>query len=457
MRKRAWLIACRADAYRFGQATDDAEMRESPGGTPDAVETLAAALREAGYAGEPTVLAIPSSWCLPTQVALASRRLTRNRQAVAFALEEQLPISAEDLVFDSLTHDTQVFGVTADTRMLLPLVRSLEEAGIQLVSLTPIAFLLLEQLDRRRELPRDGLVLMSDGEVCNLFEFKARRPVRWQSMPHDAAIIARDVGAWLLARDDDEVGGVTLVNVSEAGSAAIRALLPEVTVHQLDLPLDGLLLHGVRETLVHGKRPWIELRREPLGAYDPYRTVRGSLRYLAAAVLVALLALTATAWMRAEKYRVAAAELDQRKQELFRELFPGARVPGGIRSRLESEHRTLQGMVAGATQTPELRAVTGPLVAALSGLPADLRFRLLDIRMEETSGYLQGEVQRLGDIDPLINALRERGFQVEPPRTEALATEGVSFTLNLSTAQPAEAESRTAAVAKVETQTEVKK
>lgn len=436
MAKATWLIEYRAGSYRFGRPRQDGTLTDTAPTDPTAPAPLVAAMQEAGYCGQPTMLAIPSPWCVSTSVVLASRRLARNRQAVAYALEERLPLSAEDIVYDFLTQDTYAFGVAADTSALLPIVRSLEEAGVEVATITPTAMLLLERLAQGRRLPRDGVVLLMNGAGCDFVVLAAARPQQWRYLPLDSEVVTRETAALLLTQAAEIVLPVLAVNLSDEMAASLGDMGPEVTVTRQEFENDQALLAAAADILARGKRPWIELRRDQIGQYDPYRLMRGSLRLLLLVLLITLMSLTTVARIRASKYQSLTDSLNREKQAVFQQLLPEARVPTGIRSRLESERRMLLGMSADNIQAPELKSVTGCLVDALDALPTDLRFRLLEIRLEESSAYLEGEVRRHGDVDSIASSLRARGFAVDPPRTEQLAAECVSFSLSMSTFPP---------------------
>jgi hypothetical protein len=195
---------------------------------------------------------------------------------------------------------------------------------------------------------------------------------------------------------------------------------------------DRCLIAEASKVIATGKRPWIELRRDQIGHYDPHSLVRGSIHALLVTVLVALTSLSFVAWNRADKYDAIVQSTEQEKRELFQDLFPDTRIPSGIRTRLDSEHRKLIGLAAEDARVPEREPVTQLLVDALTALPTDLRFRLLDIDFEGHRGALDGEVRRHGDADTLATSLRSNGFTVDPPGTEQLSDQGVGFTLNVS-------------------------
>jgi hypothetical protein len=72
----------------------------------------------------------------------------------------------------------------------------------------------------------------------------------------------------------------------------------------------------------------------------------------------------------------------------------------------------------------------------LAGLPAGLRYRLLEARLDGGRFTLEGQVNAHGDADTIAGALRaQRGLTVEPPRTEQLpesatGEKAVAFTIS---------------------------
>jgi hypothetical protein len=200
-------------------------------------------------------------------------------------------------------------------------------------------------------------------------------------------------------------------------------------IQRLEFSVDDALLTSAAEMLVNGRLPEIELRRDKIGDYDPYALVRRPLRLLAIASLLTLATFAAATWSQARRYKSLLQTFDDQKQEVFQQLYPENRVPIGVRSRLESERQRLIGLMGNDLGAPELESATPMLLKTLDALPSELRFRLLEMQFENATGYLEGEVRRHGDADVIAAALRAHGLSVEPPRTEQLEKEGVSFIL----------------------------
>lgn len=428
----AWLIQYQSGSYRFARGEAGATLGEVAVADPSDTSELITSLATAGYAGQPALLAIPSQWCLSAQVVLSSRRMMRNRQAVAYAIEERLPLSAEEMVCDYIAVGGDTFGVAADTSRLLPIVQSLEQNGVSLVSVTPSALLLLQRCIRVRVLPASGLVLFPQPDGCDCFVVSGAHPRLWYYLPPDASEANREMAAVLLAQGDESFTSATVVAAEEKFYAELLHSQSDIALIHKEFDHDQGLLEAARDVLSGSDPPWIELRRGPIGEFDPLGPVRGSIRFLVVAFLIACLSLASAAWIRASKYDRWIRVFEDEKRRVFQDLFPEAHVPTGIRSRLESERRRLLGSSAGFAEFPEMRSVTGDLVEALDAFPPDLRFRLLEVRIERQALYFEGEVRRHGDVDLIASSLRSRGFMVEPPRTEQRDAEGVSFALRVT-------------------------
>jgi type II secretory pathway component PulL len=229
--------------------------------------------------------------------------------------------------------------------------------------------------------------------------------------------------------DSPGIAGLLAWNLSDGLLEAARRATEDIPTSAERKPLESAAVEACVAVVSGRRKPWIELHRGELGKYDPHRPIRGSLRSLAAAAASALLLLSGAAWIRAEGYQRLTQAYQQPQAEIFRRLYPGNRVPVGISARLQSEHRKLAGTSGRLEGTPRLRSATLLLRDALAPLPEELRYRLLEIRLEEDRVYLDGEVRRHGDADLLADALRKSGFTVDAPRTENLADKGVAVTI----------------------------
>jgi hypothetical protein len=71
------------------------------------------------------------------------------------------------------------------------------------------------------------------------------------------------------------------------------------------------------------------------------------------------------------------------------------------------------------------------MVESLRRLPADLRFQIMELRFDADKLYLEGRARSHGDADAIAAALRkQRGFQVEPPKSEQVSGGAVAFSIS---------------------------
>ena len=197
-----------------------------------------------------------------------------------------------------------------------------------------------------------------------------------------------------------------------------------------------------------------------LVARNPFRQARTALTAAVAAVVLCMLCLAAAMFWRSTQYDDLAARHADEQQAVFRRAFPGFAVPADVRSRLASDEKSLRGP-AGDSAAP--RSHDPGLVTfrdLMSHLPSpdELRYRVLEVRLDPAGFTLDGQAVSHADADVIVAALRKGGrFTVDPPRTEQLgrltsvsdggdkpdaASKGVSFTIT-GTARPTAMTGRT--------------
>ena len=432
-----WLLIETQGGYRLAKAGDDPTTGDVVASGDLNPTEIAASVRgrldELAFRGEPMLLAIGSPSALTATFPSASQAMARKHDAMAYALEDFLPLAAEEIVSDFVVLGDEAFGVSAEVDSLRPLLSALEESGIAVASIVPTAILTLQYYVKngpsRGGPPGRQIIAWQYEDAVDLFELIDDKPHAWRFLSASKEAVAREIQMLGPASDVDEVRFCNLSDeLQEAGGA-------EVTVDRQHPLLAAS--RSAAAILAGREQPWIELRREPLGKYDPYRPIRASLRLCAIATACLLLSLSITAWIRADKYQRVVEQYQFKQESIFRHVFPGKRVPVGVSVRLESEERRLAGITGRLEGVPRLESAAGLLRDLLRPLPEDLRYRLLEIRLEGDNVNLDGEIRSHGDADILATALRENGFQVDAPHTEQLAESGVAVTIT-ATRQPEE-------------------
>ena len=351
----------------------------------------------------------------------------RQRNPMTFLFEEQLPLSAEDIVCDFVVRKRQALGVAAKLAELRELIEIFANFGLIIQSITPITMLVLQNMTQMLENLDGSLVLLNDDRNTHLIVIKSGKPILWRILRNSTEEIVREYH--LIRHSFPDLNRGIAVNVSSEASQKLSATDANV----LD-SIEQDLIASCAETasrVINGQEdPWVELLRPPLevaGGRARINQRSKRLVKLCVSALFLLFCFAAGFWIRADKYDSLADSLQQEQETIFAELFPGQRIPSGVRSRLASEQRKLAGLTGHVDDVPSLNSALVTIYRILSPLPKDLRFRILEIHIDGESIYLEGEARQHGDADLIAASLRSVGFDVSPPRTERLAEKGVGY------------------------------
>src|SRR4051812_10805064 len=202
---RPVVIFADADAWRIGLAPakgkpgSGAEWPVIDVPVPDGASVdvraavLADAVRAAGLARSPVVLALRSHDCLCAPVDTRDLPNRQRGQAMLYRLEERLPVAAEELAADFADAGGEsALGVGVEHRRLAPLVAAVQSAGLRVAAVSPAAMLAAQHsADAMR--PGDQaakadaeLLLMSDAPgSADLFVLAGGMPVAWYALAED--------------------------------------------------------------------------------------------------------------------------------------------------------------------------------------------------------------------------------------------------------------------------------
>ena len=411
-------------------------------------EAAAGALRELGYAGEPAVLAVPSSWCLCAEIATDDLQRGGRRKAMAYRLEEHLPVSAEDFVADYVpTGTAAALGVCAELETLRPIVSALEAGGVHVRHICPTA--LLAAAWAAEQHPEAGGALIggadadaSDGAApspapdgCDLVRLREGEPTAWAWIVEADEAVRGHLEAW--ETPDEGSVPLILVGAAEAMRAAAHAA-PNVERIELDgIGRDEAAARRAARVAAGAASPWIDLRRDALAAPGRYEVYRKPMTALVAAVSLLLAGAVGVMIWRGMQYEALADSYVRQQAEVFRKVLPDQRVPAGVKGRLASERRKLEGLGGHASdEAIALQSVSAlaHLREVLGRLPTNLRYRILDLNVQPDRIRIDGQARSHAEAERLAVALRESDwYDVQPPKTEALKDRGVSF---LFTAEP---------------------
>jgi hypothetical protein len=403
--------------------TSVAPTERSPG--------IAEALRSAGYAGQPVILALASTACLVATIATAGLPRRGRRQAMLYRLEEQMPVAAEELLADFILHDGSALGVSALAANLTPIIEALRGQGIDVAAVCPTAILALQSLRRQQEAEdasADEVILLQDGLRIDLFTCSDSAVVAWSSIPAHFRDLSLALSAQLAARTP--AIRITAVNLDPSLSRELSEQGDFIVTHRTTMDVGEAALSSAARALSGEETPPVDLRAGEDGGYAVRHLRSPLIAAISSAALLCAVLIASLLW-RAARYGSMASEAEHHKTEIFQELFPHETVPAGIESRLLAVRRQLGQVESGSAPS----TADGPdaflaLRDILQNLPADVRYRITDLEIDDGRLSLQGQVRTLADADAIARALRRiPGFSIDAPQIPELGENLVRFVI----------------------------
>lgn len=423
---RPWRLGFAGEAARVEALSPAADA-------PQAVAAaVAAALQSVGDEERRLVLAPRATACFSARLgkdaaeseAKAGSRAWR--RAMLFALEERLPLAAEDVVADFIPGERGVFAVCAETATLRPWVEALDAAGVGVAAITPAALLLAQ---RRLSDAADAL-LLGEADRLHLVTLERGSPAAWHLVsPAEEDVLGR------LALLEPEKSSWRVLAEGVAPSLRARLLEAGVAVAAADgdrPSLEERAAQVAAELLTEEAQPLIDLRRDALAARDTLRGVREPALAAAIAVVALLVVFSASMLLAAYRADAEVEELQAAQREVYRELMPGQRVPENVARRLASEQQAIAARAGSAGGLPSGASALVVLRDLFQSLPGDAVFRLDRVRVDGDGAIeVLGQTRSYEEAGVISDALRrEAAFDTEPPRSAALREGGgVSFTI----------------------------
>lgn len=399
----------------------------------DRAATVARTLEALGHDGGALAICLPSSRCLCAEFATDDLERAGRRQAMAFRMEEHLPVAAEDIVADFLdTTPGRAMGVCVALEEVRPTIDALTSHDLQ------VRHVLCEAL-----LAAGGAVSRDDAIDALLYRWKAEGGEAADSW--DVVEFAgRKPAQWWWFADDREEAFDHLRSLAAARDQPLRvAMVGEVEVVEepglnwrtMDVSPAEAVADRAAKVLQDAAPAWIDLRRDALAAPHQWAVYRTPAAALAVAVALLLLSVIGIGQYRAAKHAQQTEAFHSQMVEVYRDVQPGQTPPDPftLKRRLELEKRQLEGVggVAARSVGPAEMSAPSALVQLdrlLSELPGGIRFRILDIRIDPDRIRVEGEAQSHAEAEQLVVSLRESGtFEVSPPETRSLREDGVSF------------------------------
>lgn len=435
MASNYWMLIFRGP----GWTVTDARRETLEGFGGNELEPVISYLREAGYAGEPVLLAIPAERCMVASLAL-NRQQRKRQQARLFAIEESLPLAAESLVADFVMQGEhqESFGVAADVHEFSPMVEAFEAAGIRIEAICPTTLLAVQSLVRTRAVPPNARLLLQAGEFFELVTLRDGQPRDWRRLSATSDALLRQERETSL-RERDPLP-LYLVDVhpsfiQDLATAGVPASVMDFGVSEDGSDITAMERAAATQVdfaLSYRQSPWIDLRRGSLAPTDRLRRSRVLIRLAAVSAVILFLALVASMYGRAYRLEQLANDYAARQRQLFVQTFPNQRVPlgGGVRTRMESERTKLASATGISSEAPQLDSAVKTVHQLLASLPNDLACDWQQLRFEPVGKVtLEGHVKSHREAARVAEALSRGGFDVEAPVAESLSNNLLSLRL----------------------------
>lgn len=399
--------------------------------------------REQNLSSEPILIALKPELCLSDLVTVATPRQGRNREAMSYLLEPSLPWAAEETVMNYELHGNQAFMLAAESEPLRELIDQLEQIGILVASVVPLAQLALQQhLSAHPKLSNRYLLMWEEAEVIHAWMLAGTQVVFWNTLPANSEILKRFLNQLFLTE------ALPLKLAPRNLSPELESVLHDQ--HDLEL-LDvnwktpELLSQAAFKQalpLLHGKQSAsIELLRDGLITGDPLRPIRGHLRMFQISFLLLLMMVIGVLYYQTQLYNELRLNYGDQQSALFRKTFPNQRERVGVLAPLRSELNRLRGVKGKAAELPETVSALEVLSRLLSSLPVEFRFQIRDVNIKDGEMTLRGMVRDFSDVEHLEQKLQQSGLAVQVEdtkrldRREALGSE-ISFLMTAELSDP---------------------
>ncbi|NQU74910.1 MAG: hypothetical protein HQ546_01180 [Planctomycetes bacterium] len=400
---------------------------------PPPADRIAAALAELAYDGGGVCLALPAEMVMTAEIDCGNLPRKDRYNAMMYRLEEQMPLEVERLTADFLPAVAgRSLGMAVDTERVRAIVDALADVGIETAVICPAAMLALWHLTHEKTISDEYTIFADMGHV-DVFRMRQGQPAAWHTVAADTAELVRCIRADMLIRPAGN-GCATAALVGALGeemSAALKRDTGLAVQLQDDASTLGAASYAAKAVLAGHKAGWVDFRRGGLALTNVWAPLSGLLRLAVMLGIGLMILLAGMLFYRGSRYDAVAGQYERKQTAEFGRLYPNRSIPVNVKSSLQSDLRRLSAVRGIDGAVPEQVCALDTLRRIVASMPADLRLRILEMRIEPTGILIEGQARNHTDAGTFAQSLTLTGLIVEPPRTENLARkqDEVAFTL----------------------------
>ncbi|MEM1224459.1 MAG: hypothetical protein AAGJ40_02115 [Planctomycetota bacterium] len=340
-------------------------------------------------------------------------------EMIRYAVESELPVDAESIELDHFRDETRTLALVTQHRTTSVIIDAIEQRGCAVERVIGRALFLAESLvrigdvdeledDSDKSLGAAVWMERPDSMNVDLVVIDKHTPFRWAVVPGDEESVREEMQ--LLLAD-----GLGRSVIWCGADRALAEVLPPGAV-MLQEDLDARLVSESASRLRRGWSSWFDLRRGRFASAAPYRHLETPLRRLAFVGLLAASLIVIFVQWRAWRFDSLAEKARLSVTSVFRETFPGQRVPALVVRRIKSEHAQALGQRASGDDAVEPSRPAIPVLQGLvQSIPSDMSVVVDRIRIEDGSFTLDVRLKEYEEAGQLASALAAAGFEIQPP------------------------------------------
>lgn len=409
--------------------------------------------RKLGFSVRPkrgVVVSIETTDCFVLPSSQIDLRQFKTVDALAIALEEHLPLDAEEMVVrvTKKSQSKESLTIVSERSLLAGEVERLEIGEYWIAAISCTCLLAVQELTFDPDVPVSFDCLWKNPRNgWDLVRVRDSMPVDWQWT--DESQLLTDLNSRTVATKGSVPGGTGSAESVPLFIQGTPSTLNADSLHELreliQVTPDADQIEFARrmaDRIVRGSAiPWINLAGKQLPTREPWAPIRMPLLILLGIICTALVTFQSTLLWRASNFTTTAAEADGEQIAAFRKLYPGQRIPSDIVGRLRSEHRNLHSTEQEMQKEPPVYPVLPVLAQFLNSLPEEAQFRMDHVKAQSNQIVsAEGATRTLEDFQSLVGAIRRAGFEFQQPNIINMV-DGFTVRLEKLTPKPKSAKS----------------